>query len=351
MKRIFSLFLFVALFALLVACGGNEETSTNTKEESEANNESSEDTNEEADEAIEPVTLRLAENQPDNNPVTIAMMKFAELAEEKSNGSVKIEVYPNAQLGQETENIDQVQDGALEMARVNSVPVAEIVKELAVFTLPYIFTDQDHKYKVLDGEIGQEVTEKFKEHGLISFGYLEAGSRNFYTTDKPIKSVADMKGLKIRVQSSETSIKMVELLGAVPTPMDYGEVFSGLQTGVIDGAENDFVSYYTSGHYEAAKHYSLDGHLSPPALVIMNLELWEGLHESQQKAISEAVEEAIAFEREEMNKSQDEFRAEVEKAGSQIYEVDVQEFQDAVAPIYDEYQELSDLIERVRNTN
>lgn len=337
MKKLTSLIFIISLpTLLLVACGGNADSPNNT----EGNTKDDAET----------VTLRLAENQPDDNPVTVAMFKFAELAEKKSNGSIKVEVYPNAQLGGENENIDQVRAGALDMARVNSVPVSEVVKELRAFTLPYIFIDQEHKYNVLDGEIGNEVTDKFSEHGLKNLGYLEAGTRNFYTTDKPIKSVEDMKGLKIRVQQSDVSIKMMELLGAVATPMDYGEVFSSLQTGVIDGAENDFVSYYTSGHYEAAKHYTLDGHLSPPALLIMNLDKWESLDESQQKAIQEAADEAIKFEREEMNKSQDKFRKKVEEAGSQIYEVDVQEFQEAIAPIYDEYPELSDLINRIRDT-
>lgn len=299
----------------------------------------------------EPIVLRLAENQPDNNPVTIAMYKFAELVDEKTNGEVKIEVYANGQLGEETENIDQVQAGALDMARVNSVALGQTVKELNVFTLPYIFTSQEHKYEVLDGEIGQEVLDKLENYGLVSFGYLEAGSRNFYTTKKPIKSLEDVKGQKIRVQPSDVSIKMIELLGGVATPMNYGEVFSALQTGVIDGAENDFVSFYTSGHYEVAKHYTLDGHLSPPALIIMNKDIWDGLSAEHQKAIKEAADEATEFQRKAMNDFQEESRVEVEKAGVTIYEVDVKEFQDAVAPIYDSFPEFKDVIDRIRSLN
>lgn len=340
--NIFSLF-FVGLLIifLLAACSSNTE---NVRNENENNNNQSD-----AEEKIESVVLRLAENQPDNNPVTIAMNKFADLVNEKTNGEVTIDVYANAQLGEEAANIEQVQAGALDMARVNSVTLAQTVKELSVFTLPYIFTGQEHKYKVLDGEIGQEVLQKLEDYGMVGFGYLEAGTRNFYTTDKPIQSVEDLKGLKIRVQPSELAIKMVELLGAVPTPMDYGEVFSSLQTGVIDAAENDFVSYYTSGHYEVAKHYTLDGHLSPPALIIMNKDIWDGLSEEHQKAMIEAAEEAIEFERQAMNESQEEFRAEVVQAGSNIYEVDIKEFQDAVAPIYDEMTEYKEIIDRIRS--
>ncbi|ARK32429.1 TRAP transporter substrate-binding protein [Halalkalibacter krulwichiae] len=326
------------LFLFLAACSSSSEETGNTSDEG----------NSDQGEKAETVVLRLAENQPDNNPVTIAMYEFADLVEEKTNGEVKIEVYANGQLGEETANIDQVQAGALDMARVNSVPVAQIVDEIGVFTTPFIFADQEHKYRVLDGEIGEEVLAKFEDHGMVSFGYLEAGTRNFYTTDKPIESVEDMKGLRIRVQPSDISVKMVQLLGAVPTPMDYGEVFTALQTGVIDGAENDFVSYYTSGHFEAAPHYTLNGHLSPPALVIMNKQTWDGLSEEHQLAIKESAAIAIEAQRESMNEMQEEFRKEVEEAGSVIYEVDVEEFQEAINPIFDEMPQYEELIERIR---
>lgn len=279
------------------------------------------------------------------------MNKFAELVDEKTNGEVKVEVYANAQLGEEAENIEQVQAGALDMARVNSVTLAQTVEELNVFTLPYIFTSQEQKYKVLDGEIGQEVLDKFEDYDLVGFGYLEAGSRNFYTTEKPIKSLADLKGQKIRVQPSDVVVKMTELLGAVPTPMNYGEVFSALQTGVIDGAENDFVSFYTSGHYEVAKHITLDGHLSPPAIMIMSKTIWDGLSAEHQNAIREAADEATEFERKAMNDFQEESREAVEKAGVTVYEVDVKEFQDAVAPIYDTFPDLKDVIDKIRAIN
>ncbi|NLH02523.1 MAG: TRAP transporter substrate-binding protein [Clostridiales bacterium] len=334
-------FFVVALLCLLLvlnltACSNQGKQNSNT-------NESIKDKK-----TDEPIVLRLAENQPENNPVTIAMYKFAELVEEKTDGKVKIDVYPNAQLGQETETIEQVQLGVLDLARVNSVPIAQIVDEMKVFTLPYMYKDLSHKYKVWDGEIGQEILEKLKEQDIIGLGYLEAGSRNFYTTKKPIKSVADLKGQKIRVQESEVMIKMVKLLGAVATPMNYGEVYTSLQTGVIDGAENDFVSYYTSGHYEVAKHYTLDEHLAPPALIIMSRKVWDELPAEYQKAIKEAADEAKEFERKAMVENNEECRKKVEEAGCTIYEVDINEFQDAVEPLYNDYPELSEVINAIR---
>lgn len=190
--------------------------------------------------AEETFNFKLAENQPADNPISKGMNKFAELVAEKSGGTVNVEVYLDAQLGTENETIDQVQAGTLDFARINTSALASTADEVGVFTLPYVFTSTEQKYKVLDGEIGQGVSDALQKYNMIGLGYWEAGSRNFYTTKKPIKSVADMKGMKIRVQQSDVAIKMVELLGAAATPMAYGEVYQGLQTGVIDGAENDF---------------------------------------------------------------------------------------------------------------
>jgi tripartite ATP-independent transporter DctP family solute receptor len=294
-----------------------------------------------------PIVMRLAENQPDNNPVTVAMNIFAELVEEKTNGEIVVEVYANAQLGQEPETIEQAQTGVVEFARVNSVVLAEVAPEIGVFTLPYVFANWDHKYRVLDGEIGQAALDSLEDVGLMAFAYMDAGTRNFYTTE-PVRSLADLQGMKIRVQPSEISIRMVELLGAVPTPMNYGEVYSALQTGVIDGAENDYVSYYTSSHYEVAPYYSLDGHLSPPAILLMNKATYDSLSPEHQTAIREAAIEASLQERELMSAFQDESREEVLAAGVEIFEVDVTEFQDAVAPIYDQFPQYAETIRAMR---
>lgn len=325
MKRLFLVVLTGLLSFSLFAAGG-QESGSSTK----------------------PIILKMAENQPENNPVTIAMHKFADLVEEKSNGEVLIDLYASAQLGQETENIEQVAAGILDMARVNSVTLAQTVPELGVFTLPYIFANQDVKYKILDGPIGQEVLDSFPKYGMVSFGYLEAGSRCFYTVKKPVKSIEDLAGQKIRVQKAKITIDMANLVGAVATPMNYGEVYTALQTGVIDGAENDFVSYYTSGHYEVAKHYTLDGHLSPPALIIMSQKAWDSLSDDQKKVIEEAAHEATMFERQAMNEKQDEFRAKAEASGCIVYDVDTRPFQEAIAPIYDEYPQYEDIIGRIK---
>ncbi len=293
--------------------------------------------------------LRLAENQPDNNPVAIAMHHFADLVKKYSNGDVKIKVYTGAQLGQETETIEQTQAGIIDFTRVNTVTLANVTPSVGVFTLPYIFNGTKHKYSVLDGDIGIDVRAEMGEFGLVGFDFMEAGSRSFYTReDIPLTSLADLQGLKIRVQNSPISIRMVELLGGVPTPMNYGEVFSSLQTGVIDGAENDFVSFLTSGHYEVSKSYLVDGHLSPPAIIVMNKAKFDGLSEEIQKAISRAAKEAALFERDLMFKANDEARQKVIDAGVIVSPVDNAPFQKAILPIYSELPHLLDYIARIK---
>lgn len=194
------------------------------------------------------ITLRLSENLTDSNPTTVAMRKFASLVEEKTNGGVKVKVYANAQLGQSTESIEQVRLGVVDFARVNSVILSNVSPSIGVFTLPYIFKDSRHSRKVLDGPVGSDVLKDLEDYNLTAFHYMEAGFRSFYTREGiTINKLDDLKGLKIRVQPSPISIRMVELLGGVPTPMNYGEVYSAIQTGVIDGAENDHVSYIMSG--------------------------------------------------------------------------------------------------------
>lgn len=292
--------------------------------------------------------FKLAENQPKGNPITEGMEKFAELVKEKTNGSVEIEVYTDAQLGDEASTIEQIEMGTLDFARVNTSALATTVDEVGVFTLPYVFTSIDHKYKVLDGKVGDSVMKSLENYNMIGLKFWEAGSRNFYTTNKAITSVADMKGLKIRVQQSEVAIKMIELLGAKATPMAYGEVFQGLQTGIVDGAENDFVSYYTSGHYEVAKHFTLDSHMAPPAILLASKKTWDKLNDEQKKAISDAAQEAAVWQRQAMQDFQNESRKAVEAAGCKVYDVNIAEFQEAVKSIYDMYPQYKDMLAEMK---
>ncbi len=295
------------------------------------------------------IVLRLAENQPESNPVTVAMHHFADLVKQYTNGEVIVQVFSGAQLGQEPETIEQAQAGIIDLARVNSVVLANVSPSMGVFTLPYIFAGWDHKYKVLDGDIGTEVLNDLEKVGLIGFGYMDAGSRSFYTVDgKPISKIEDLQGMKIRVQPAPISIRMMELLGAVPTPMNYGEVYSSLQTGVIDGAENDYVSYHTSAHYEVAPNYVEDAHLSPPALLLMNKAKFDSLSPEQQEAIRQAGMETALYERQIMRDANEKARKTVEEGGATVAEIDNAPFQAAVQPIYEEFADYKPLIERIK---
>ena len=294
--------------------------------------------------------LRLAESLPETNPVTVAMFRFAELVAEYSDGELQVQVFPGSQLGQESETIEQAQAGIVDLTRVNSVVVANVSPSMGAFTLPYIFADWDHKYRVLDGQIGQDVLDDLEDVGLKGFSYMDAGSRSFYSVEgKPLAGIADLKGLKIRVQPAPISIRMVELLGAVPTPMNYGEVYSALQTGVIDGAENDYVSYKDSAHYEVAPNYMVDAHLSPPAILLMNKVRFDGLTEVQQEAVARAAKDAALYERDIMRAANEEAKTFVQENGSTVVEVDNAPFREAVQPIYAEFPGLEALIGRIRD--
>ncbi|PCI44258.1 MAG: C4-dicarboxylate ABC transporter [Alphaproteobacteria bacterium] len=295
------------------------------------------------------IVLRLAENQPEVSPVTKSMHYFSRLVERYTQGQIIVKIYAGGQFGQEPENIEQAQFGIVDFARVNSVVVANVSPSMGVFTLPYIFRDRRHKYAVLDGEIGKEVMADLSHYGLVGFDYMESGTRNIYTVEgKVIERLEDLKGMKIRVQPAPISLRMMELLGAIPTPMNYGEVFSSLQTGVIDGAENDFVSYHSSGHFEVAPNYVLDGHLSVPALLLMNKKRFLGLSLAHQKAIKQAAHDAALYERELMFEANKKARIIVEAAGSIVKNIDNGPFQKAISPIYDEFPSLRPLIKRIQ---
>ena len=293
------------------------------------------------------LTFKLAENQPEGNPITEGMYKFAELAKEYTNGTVNVEVYANGALCDEPSSVDQLMLGSLDLSRVNTNTLSSTIDEFGVFAMPYLFASTELKYKALDGEAGEMVCSVLEDYNMVGLYFWEAGARCFYTTSTPIRSVEDLKGMKIRVQQTEQAIAMVEALGAKATPMNYAEVFQGLQTGIVDGAENDFVSYYTSGHYEVAKYYSLDQHMAPPAILLMAKSSWDKMSAEQQEGVKKAAYEAAVWQRQAMQDFQLESRAACEAAGCEIIEVDVPAFQTAVASVYDQYPQYKEIVEAI----
>lgn len=295
------------------------------------------------------ITFRMADNQADGTPNVEGDKKFIELVDQYTNGTVKIELHNNAVLGDESACADMLQLDTLDLCRISTNGIAPTCNAYNVFSLPYVFASDEAKYAALDGEFGQTLTKTLlDETGLVNLTYFVSGPRSFYTVNKPVNSVADMKGLKLRTQDDAIMISMMKALNAAATPMNYSEVYSALETGVIDGAENDFTSYYSSGHYEVAKFYSLDMHTAPSSLVVMSAGAWASLSAEQQDAVMKAAAEASAYQRGLVDNYLVEARNNVEAAGCTIIEVDVAEFQTACAPVYEEYPQYAELLALVK---
>ncbi|AIC29198.1 TRAP dicarboxylate transporter substrate-binding protein DctP subunit [Rhizobium etli bv. mimosae str. IE4771] len=281
--------------------------------------------------------LKSSDTHPDGYPTVEGVKYFGELVKERTKGRYSVEVYHSAQLGEEKDTIEQVRSGVIELNRVSMAPFNGTVKESIVPALPYIFRSEEHMHKVMDGAVGDQIKRAFEPAGLVVLAFYDAGARSFYNKTKPINSVADMKGLKFRVIQSDIFVDMVAALGANATPMPYGEVYSGIETGVIDGAENNFPSYDTAKHAEVAKHYSLDEHTILPEVFVMNKAAFDKLTPEDQEIFRQAAKDSVAKQRELWAAKVAESRANVEKLGAQITTPDKQGFIEAMAPVYEKH--------------
>ncbi|MDK2799579.1 MAG: hypothetical protein PWP27_849 [Clostridiales bacterium] len=355
LKRVLALSIAVVfMFAVFAACGQTAQKQEPAPQP-KADENKTEDKKAEAPApkpSGEQIVLRLGETHPADYPTTLGDKEFARLVEERTNGRIKIEVYHGAQLGEEKAVIEQVQFGAIDFTRVSLSPLAEFSKKMNVLQLPYLYRNADHMWKVLNGPIGDEFLKSIEDANFVGLTWYDGGARNFYNSKRPIKSVADMKGLKIRVQESKLMMELVKALGASPTPMPYGEVYSGLQTGVIDGAENNWPSYDTSSHYEVAKYYTLDEHTRVPEILIASKMSMDKLSKEDQEIIKQAARDSQKLQREEWAKKEKESEKKVRDAGCEIIELESnEEFQKAVAPLYDEFAgDYKDLIQKIKDT-
>src|SRR4030043_1645091 len=281
--------------------------------------------------------LRLAETHPQDYPTTKGDYEFARLVKERSNGRIVVEGFHSKQLGEERAVIEQVQLGAIDMARVSISAVSAFVRDLDAFQLPYLYRDAAHMWKVLDGPIGQDILKKHEASNFVGVGWFESGSRNFYTK-KQVKAVSDLKGMKIRVQQAPLMVGMVEALGAVATPLPYGEVYSALQTGVVDGAENNWPSYLTTSHYEVAKYFITDEHTRVPEITVGSKKVFDKLSKEDRAIILKAAKDAVAYQIKLWNDFEKVAEKTVREKGSIITEVSPAEkkkFMDAMKPLYD----------------
>ncbi|HAP55924.1 MAG: TRAP transporter substrate-binding protein [Spirochaetia bacterium] len=297
-----------------------------------------------------PIVLRLAETHPQDYPTTKGDYEFARLVKERSGGRIQIEVYYGSQLGQEKAVIEQVQFGAIDMTRVSISPVASFVPKLNAFQMPYLYRDEAHMWKVLKGDIGKGLLASLEPFGFIGLGWFEAGSRNFYNSKRPITKPEELKGLKIRVQESELMMGLVSAFGAVPTPMAYGEVYSALQTGVVDGAENNWPSYFSTSHYEVAKYFCLDEHTRVPEIIIGSKISLGRLSKADQDLIKQAALDAIDYQRAEWAKYEQISIDKVKAGGAQIsYIGDKTEWQKLMDPLYKKQsKEIQDFVKQIQ---
>jgi tripartite ATP-independent transporter DctP family solute receptor len=298
------------------------------------------------------IVLRSSDTHPDGYPTVEAVKYMGELISERTDGRITVEVYHSAQLGEERDTIEQTQFGVLDLNRVSLGPFNNLIEATKVPSLPFIFRDVDHMRAVMDGEIGQEILDAFEEHNLIGLAFYDAGARSIYNRSKPVDSIDDLEGMRIRVMQSDVFVDMTQALGANATPMPYGEVYSSIQTGVIDGAENNWPSYESSGHYEVAGFYTLTEHLIVPEVLVMSKQRWDSLSPEDQVIIRDAARESVAHQRELWEAREKVSEEHVIAAGAQIVRgIDKAPFQAAMAPVYERHatsDELRSLIERIQ---
>jgi tripartite ATP-independent transporter DctP family solute receptor len=295
--------------------------------------------------------IKLGHGLVPTHPVHQAMQYMADRLKEKSNGAMEIQIYPSQQLGTERECVELLQIGSLGMTKISSSVMENFSPLYTVFSLPYLFKNQEHHFSVLDSEIGKRILRSSEKYLVRGLCYYDAGSRSFYTVSKQVNTPEDLNGLKIRTQESQTSVKMVNALGGSATPISWGELYTALQQGVVDGAENNPPSFYLSGHYEVCKYYSLDEHTSVPDVLIISTKVWESLTEQEQKWLEDAVHESTLYQRKIWKEASDHAIEEVKKAGVIVSYPDKAPFAEKVIPLYEEYHdnpEIYNLIKEIK---
>jgi tripartite ATP-independent transporter DctP family solute receptor len=295
--------------------------------------------------------IKLGHGLDPSHPVHLALEFLAGRVAEKSKGRLRIDVYPSEQLGSERECLELLQIGSLAMTKVSCSVIEGFVPEMGVVSLPYLFRDEEHRFKVLEGEIGRELLRAGEKYWLYGLCYYDAGTRSFYTKARPILRPEDLAGLKIRTQESPTSIKMVQALGGSATPIAWGELYSALQQGVVDGAENNPPSFYLSRHYEVCKFYSLDEHTGVPDVLVISTKVWDSLPPEFQIILQEAADESALYQKKLWKEATQEALEQVQRAGVEIYYPEKEPFIQRTESIYEDYRnepEIYRLIQRIR---
>jgi tripartite ATP-independent transporter DctP family solute receptor len=320
--------LLIAFICLFFTSGCKEETDTNT--------------------------LRLAHGLDITHPVHKGMEYMAKRVKQISDDQLRIKIYPSEQLGSERECLEMLQIGSLAMTKVSSAVLESFVPEYKVLGLPYLFRSTAHAYKALDGPIGNTILNSGRQYWLKGVVFYDSGSRSFYTIDKPIRKPSDLQGMKIRVQESIMSVKMIQAMGGSPTPISWGELYTALQNGIVDGAENNLPSFHLSYHFEICNYYSMDQHTVLPDVLLISTHTWDMLTEQEQQWLMQAARESVKKQRQYWTQAQQKALETIKEAGVEVIRPDKKPFRESVESVYSFFQEknpeIYKLAEKIQNT-
>jgi tripartite ATP-independent transporter DctP family solute receptor len=298
--------------------------------------------------------FRVADTQAEDYPTVLALKFMANLVEQRTNGRHRIHIFHSRQLGEEKETIEQTRAGAIDLNRTNVAPIGSLVPSANVLALPFLFRSFNHLHKVLDGEIGDEVLAGFQRNGFIGLTFYDSGARSIYNSVRPVRTLADLKGLRIRIQQSELMFSMLRALGAEPVELPYGQVLTGLQTKLIDGAENNWPSYVTTGHYKTAPYYTLTEHTMGPEVLVMSIRAWDSLSAEDRVIFKQAARESSVHMRGLWTGLEENSRQQARANGNTIIDnFDRKPFEKAMNSIHADAvsdPDLIQLIERIRQT-
>tara|TARA_R110002126_G_scaffold181187_4_gene330012 strand:- start:16249 stop:17199 length:951 start_codon:yes stop_codon:yes gene_type:complete len=297
--------------------------------------------------------MYLAHTLPQTHPVHKGILEFQKVLREKSKGKLVVKIFPDGQLGSERETLELLQIGSVAITKVSAATLSNFIPEYHIFGIPYLFEDKEHQFDVLEGDIGKSILEKGSKFWLRGLCYYDAGSRSFYTSKKAIRVPEDLNGLKIRVMNNQMAINMVNALGGSPTPMAYGELYTAIQQGVVDGAENNPPSFVSSNHYEVSKYYTIDQHSSVPDVLLIGTKYWNKLTEQEKKWVQEAADKSSQAQKRFWSESVEESMAKARQSGVEIIIPEKSLFQEksksVLESFLEENPEMKTLISKIKN--
>jgi tripartite ATP-independent transporter DctP family solute receptor len=298
-------------------------------------------------------TFYLAHTLPQGHPVHKGILEFKKALYKKSGGKIDVKIFPDGQLGSEREALELLQIGSVAITKVSAATLSNFVPEYHMFGIPYLFRNKQHQFDVLEGEIGKSILEKGSKFWLRGLCYYDAGSRSFYTSNKAIRTPEDLKGLKIRVMNNQMAINMVNALGGSATPMAYGELYTAIQQGVVDGAENNPPSFVSSNHYEVSKYYTLDQHSSVPDVLLIGTKYWNKLTAQEQTWVQDAANESAQAQKAFWNASVEASMAKAKSAGVEVIIPEKSLFQEQSKSVLEaflkERPEMNEIVTKIKN--